>query len=47
MAVADSAKAVPFRDVGTRKVVFPLKADYYIVYATTEETVGFVNRLSR
>merc|ERR1712037_1068681 len=31
----------------TRKVVFPLKADYYIVYATTEESVAFVNRLSR
>ena len=47
--MADSAKAVPFRDMGirARKVVFPLKADFYIVYGTTEKTVGFDNRLSR
>ena len=29
------------------KVVYPLKADYYIIYATTEGTHSYVNKLSR
>ena len=29
------------------KVVYPLKADYYILHATTEGTIADTNRLSR
>ena len=38
-------KAVPFKTREFR-VVYPLKADYYIIYATTEDTLAIEDRLS-